>query len=129
VIVSKDIPGTTPTDAGSPPIVLKDNPGTTPTDAGGPPIVLKDIPGGDAPGGPPVNDNFPSEDVVPDSVRPVASPLPLFDNPAGNEAQAITPAQEEVPAPATLLLLLAGMPGLWLLRRRRGRPTDGSGKV
>lgn len=51
--------------------------------------------------------------------------------PSGNagaiaaETQAtLTPAQE-VPAPATLLLLLGGLPGLLLLRRR-GRPIDDS---
>jgi hypothetical protein len=91
------------------PFILSENPapGTTPTDSGSPEIV----PGGDGP----------SEDVVPNPVTPVAFSLPLF----------ITPAQvvPVVPAPATLLLLLAGMPGLLLLRRRRGRPTDGSGKV
>jgi hypothetical protein len=36
--------------------------------------------------------------------------------------QVIRPAQDEVPAPATLLLFLAGLPGLWMLRRR-GRST------
>jgi hypothetical protein len=92
----------------------------------GPVIVLKDIPGGDGvgPAGPTVNDPFPSEPVVPNRVTPVASPLPLFDDRAGDDAQALTPAQE-VPAPATLLLFLAGMPGLLLLRRR-GRPIDDS---
>ncbi len=88
------------------PFILSENPapGPTPTDSGSPVIV----PDGDGP----------SENVVPNPVTPVAFSLPLF----------ITPAQV-VPAPATLLLLLAGMPGLLLLRRRRGRPTDGSGKV
>lgn len=41
-----------------------------------------------------------------------------------NSPATVTPAQE-IPAPATLLLLLAGVPGLLLLRRR-GRPTAGS---
>jgi hypothetical protein len=95
------------------PFILSENPApsTTPTDSGSPVIV----PGGD---------DGPSEKVVPNPVTPVASPLPLFGDPAENEVQAVTPAQE-VPAPATLLLLLAGMPGLLLLRRR-GRPIDDS---
>jgi hypothetical protein len=88
------------------------------------PAAPSSIPTDSGPGEPPVNDNnFPSEKekVVPDSLTPVAFPLPLLEN---EEAIEIRPAQE-VPAPATLLLLLAGMPGLLLLRRR-GRPIDDS---
>src|SRR5262245_11910131 len=36
-------------------------------------------------------------------------------------ALALTPAQNEVPAPATILLLLAAVPGLLFLRQRRGQ--------
>ena len=128
IVSESPAPSSTPTDSGncSSEQPAEGSAASRERDLCGPVIPLKDIPGGDGvgPGGPPVNDNFPSENVVPNPVTPVAFPLPLFDDPGNAEAQVITPAQE-IPAPATLLLLLAGMPGLLLLRRR-GRPIDDS---